>query len=88
MRSEGVYTSSLVDAGQPAKWGKLQIEADVPAGCKVLMACRSGNVKDINDKSFSKWTQAEGSYRPCADGLSRKQVLLSINLCLEAATAK
>jgi hypothetical protein len=54
---EGVYTSELVDAGQPAKWGKLQIEADVPQGCKVLMACRSGNVKDVNDKSFSKWTE-------------------------------
>jgi hypothetical protein len=55
---EGVYISDLVDAGQPAKWGKLQIEADVPRGCEVLMACRSGNVKDVNDKSFSKWTQA------------------------------
>ncbi len=55
--SEGIYTSELVDAGQPAKWGKLQIEADVPQGCKVLMACRSGNVKDVNDKSFSKWTE-------------------------------
>ena len=54
---EGVYTSELVDAGQPAKWGKLQIEADVPQGFKVLMSCRSGNVKDINDKSFSKWTE-------------------------------
>jgi hypothetical protein len=54
---EGVYKSELVDAGQPAKWGKLQIEADVPQGCKVLMACRSGNVKDVNDKSFSKWTE-------------------------------
>jgi hypothetical protein len=54
---QGVYTSDLVDAGQPAKWGKLQIEADVPHGCKVLMACRSGNVKDVNDKSFSKWTE-------------------------------
>ena len=54
---EGIYTSALVDAGQPAKWGKLQIEADVPHGCKVLMACRSSNVKDINDKSFSKWTE-------------------------------
>ena len=64
--SEGVYTSDLVDAGQPAKWGKLQIEADVPQGCKVLMACRSGNVKDINDKSFSKWTLSRGSYRACA----------------------
>lgn len=55
--SEGVYTSDLVDAGQPAKWGKLQIEADVPTGCKALMACRSSNIRDVNDKSFSKWTE-------------------------------
>ncbi|MGA2173056.1 MAG: hypothetical protein ABSG82_08645 [Sedimentisphaerales bacterium] len=53
---EGTYTSDLVDAGQPAKWGKLQIEADVPADCNVLVACRSSNVRDINDPSFSKWT--------------------------------
>ena len=54
--SEGTYTSDLVDAGQPAKWGKLQIEAEIPRDCKVLVACRSGNVKDVNDPSFSKWT--------------------------------
>lgn len=56
--AEGTYTSALIDAGQPAKWGKLQIEADVPQGCKVLAACRSGNVKDINDPTFSQWTEA------------------------------
>ena len=54
---EGTYTSELVDAGQPARWGKLQIEADIPRGCNVLAACRSGNVKDVNDASFSKWTE-------------------------------
>jgi hypothetical protein len=54
---EGTYTSDLVDAGQPANWGKLQIEADIPNDCKVLSACRSGNVKDANDKSFSQWTE-------------------------------
>ena len=54
--SEGIFSSALVDGGQPARWGKLQIEADIPAGCKILMSCRSANVKDINDKSFSKWT--------------------------------
>ncbi len=57
--SEGTYTSDLVDAGQPAKWGKLQIEADIPPDCNVLVACRSGNVKDINDPSFSKWTNPQ-----------------------------
>jgi hypothetical protein len=54
---EGTYLSEPVDAGQPARWGKLQIEADIPAECNVLMACRSGNVKESNDPSFSKWTE-------------------------------
>jgi len=54
---EGTYTSDLVDAGQPAKWGKLQLEADIPQGCKVQVASRSGNVKDVNDPTFSEWTE-------------------------------
>ncbi|MBN2137319.1 MAG: hypothetical protein JW720_05910 [Sedimentisphaerales bacterium] len=55
---EGTYTSDLIDAGQPAKWGKLQIEADIPKGCKVLVSSRSGNVQDVNDPTFSQWTDA------------------------------
>ncbi len=55
--SEGTYRSDLVDAGQPAHWGKLQVEADVPGGCEVLVSCRSGNVKDVNDPTFSEWTE-------------------------------
>ncbi len=55
--SEGTYTSDLIDAGQPAKWGKLQLEADIPRGCKVLLSSRSGNVKDVNDPTFSQWTE-------------------------------
>jgi len=54
---EGTYTSDLIDASQPAKWGKLQIEADIPEGCRVQMASRSGNVKDVNDPTFSDWTE-------------------------------
>ncbi|MBN2181730.1 MAG: hypothetical protein JW715_07430 [Sedimentisphaerales bacterium] len=55
--SEGTYISDLIDAEQPAQWGKLQLEADIPAGCKVLAASRSGNVEDINDPTFSQWTE-------------------------------
>jgi hypothetical protein len=55
--SKGTYTSDLIDADQPAQWGKLQIEADIPHGCKVQVASRSGNVKDVNDPTFSDWTQ-------------------------------
>ena len=57
LATEGTYTSHLIDAGQPAKWGKLQIEADIPQGCKVQVASRSGNVKDVNDPTFSDWTE-------------------------------
>jgi len=55
--AEGTYTSDLIDAGQPATWGKLQIEADIPDGCKIKAASRSGNVKDVNDPTFSGWTE-------------------------------
>jgi hypothetical protein len=55
--SEGTYTSDLIDAGQPARWGKLQLEADIPEGCKVKVASRSGNVNDVNDPTFSQWSE-------------------------------
>ncbi|MBN2594985.1 MAG: hypothetical protein JXA81_15880 [Sedimentisphaerales bacterium] len=55
--SEGTYTSELIDADQPATWGKLQLEASVPQGCKVLVSARSGNVQDVNDPTFSEWTE-------------------------------
>ena len=56
---KGTFASDLVDAGQPAMWGKLQIDADIPAGCKVMMSARSGNVKDPNDPTFSPWSEEE-----------------------------
>ena len=54
---EGTYTSALIDAEQPAKWGKLQIEADIPQAAAVMAASRSGNVDDVNDPTFSPWTE-------------------------------
>ncbi|MHC4692461.1 MAG: hypothetical protein ACYS67_06955 [Planctomycetota bacterium] len=62
--SKGTYISDLIDAGQPAMWGKLQIEADIPKGCSVRVASRSGNVKDVNDPTFSSWTQIEEVTQP------------------------
>jgi hypothetical protein len=55
--AEGTYISDLIDAEQPARWGKLQLEAEIPAGCKVFVASRSGNVEDVNDPTFSPWTE-------------------------------
>ncbi len=56
--ADGTYTSSLIDAGQPAKWGKLQIKADIPQGCSIMLSAHSGNVDDPNDPTFSAWTRA------------------------------
>lgn len=57
LASIGLYESDLIDAGQPARWGKLQVEADIPAETQISMVCRSGNVKDPNDNTFSDWSQ-------------------------------
>ncbi len=51
----GIYTSDLIDAGQPARWGKLQIDAHIPSGASILFSARSGNVDDPNDPTFSPW---------------------------------
>jgi hypothetical protein len=57
LEAKGTFDSPLIDAGQPARWGKLQVEADIPDGCQIKMACRSGNVKDPNDATFSGWSE-------------------------------
>jgi hypothetical protein len=35
----------------------LQLEANIPQGCKVLVSVRSGNVQDVNDPTFSEWSE-------------------------------
>jgi hypothetical protein len=54
---KGSFESSLIDAEQPAQWGKLQLDADIPDKTKVLLSARSGNVEDVNDPTFSAWTE-------------------------------
>ena len=56
--SQGSFTSDLIDAGQPAQWGMLQINADIPEDCSVALSARTGNVKDANDPTFSPWTKS------------------------------
>lgn len=53
---EGIYTSDMIDAGQPARWSKIQLEADIPSGCEILVATRSGNIGEPNDATFSAWS--------------------------------
>ncbi len=54
--SNGYYISPLIDAGQPAKWGKLQVQANIPAQTYIKIQARTGNVKDPNSPTFGSWT--------------------------------
>lgn len=54
--AEGTYTSDLIDAGQPARWGKIQAEARLPEGTAIRFSARSGNLNEPNDPTFSPWT--------------------------------
>ncbi len=55
--STGYWESTMIDAGQPAMWGKLQLDAQIPQGCSVMLSTRSGNVDDPKDPHISKWSQ-------------------------------
>ena len=57
LESRGSFESALIDAGQPARWGNLQIQANIPDGCRIEMVSRSGNVRDPNDATFSEWSE-------------------------------
>jgi hypothetical protein len=53
---QGRYLSELIDARQPARWGKMQLDADIPDGCEIWVATRSGNLGEPNDATFSSWS--------------------------------
>ncbi len=53
----GHWESAPIDAAQPAIWGKLQLDAQIPEGCSVMLSTRSGNVEDPKDPQMSQWSQ-------------------------------
>jgi hypothetical protein len=65
---QGTYTSELIDARQPAHWGKIQLDADIPDGCEIELSTRSGNVNEPNDASFSAWSKGVKMTAPIEAG--------------------
>ena len=55
--TSGSYTSDLIDADQPAKWGKFQLQASIPQGTSIQVSARTSNVGDVNDAAFSEWSK-------------------------------
>ena len=52
----GEYVSGAVDAEQISRWGRLQIDADVPAGTGLQISTRSGNTADADKGGWGQWT--------------------------------
>jgi hypothetical protein len=53
--SRGTVTSEVLDAKLISRWGALRWQADTPAGTKVTVAVRSGNVAEP-DETWSDWS--------------------------------
>ncbi|HOF18362.1 MAG TPA: hypothetical protein PK082_05590, partial [Phycisphaerae bacterium] len=81
----GTFTSAALDAAQIARWGTVRVEAATPAGAKLLLSTRSGNVSDPDDKTWSAWSKDQpvtGAFAPVASPPAR---FLQYRLTLAAA---
>lgn len=54
--SRGAFTSAVLDATQISRFGKIQLHGTLPPGTSLTLATRSGNVKEADEKSWSKWS--------------------------------
>ncbi len=82
--SRGTVTSEVLDAKLISKWGALRWQADTPAGTRVTVAVRSGNVAEPDD-TWSDWSAEQTEARratiaaPPARFLQYRVILMSDN---------
>ncbi len=57
LAKQGELISSLIDAKQPALWGKIQLDADIPTGASIKVSFRSSNTSKEDDNLFSVWSE-------------------------------
>ncbi|MCK4624404.1 MAG: hypothetical protein KAV00_03770, partial [Phycisphaerae bacterium] len=71
---KGTVISKVFTAKQIAGWGTMNVRAEIPAGCGVTIATRSGNVAKPDEKTWSGWsieTVAGGGWLPIASPAGR-----------------
>jgi hypothetical protein len=56
--ARGTVTSEVFDAKLVSRWGALRWQADTPAGTRVTVAVRSGNVAEPDD-TWSDWSEEQ-----------------------------
>lgn len=55
--AKGIYTSEVLDAGQVALFGKLQLQGTMPTETAVSVSTRSGNLQDPEAGGWSAWSE-------------------------------
>jgi sugar lactone lactonase YvrE len=84
----GSLTSEVLDAGQIAQFGNLHINGALPAGTKVTIATRTGNLKDPAEGGWSEWSNEAdvARYLPVTSPAARF-VQYRLTLASDAASA-
>lgn len=85
--TKGTFVSQPLDAKHISRWGRIDWEGELPAGTKVTVATRSGNVTDPEEGTWDEWSKEfdarEGSQVP-----SPSARLLQYRLTLETTNPK
>ncbi len=53
--TDGEFASRVLDAENPVRWGRILVDADIPAGATVLLDTRTGNTSDP-ESHWSEWS--------------------------------
>ncbi len=61
----GTFTSPVLDAGQPAQWGEVRLQGQLPPAGACTIRFRSG-VTGVPDDTWSAWTAPQ----PCANAVA------------------
>jgi hypothetical protein len=56
--SKGAVTSEVLDAKSISRWGTVRWQSDTPAGTRITLATRSGNVAEP-DETWSDWSEEQ-----------------------------
>ncbi len=54
--TKGTYASSVFDAMQISRFGRMHLHGALPARTALTISTRSGNVREADEKTWSKWS--------------------------------
>lgn len=88
---KGTLTSKPLDADQIVKWGRIKWDAVIPAGTKLTVATRTGNVSDEESDAWDEWSaemDATTAQQIASPGARFMQYRLTLETTKPDATAK